>query len=268
MTTSINPELTLTLDDAVSEVSGILTGLEMTFVPEYDKYRGITRALNRALRSNALEREWSYYNDTFSLGSATEGVNTMDFPNTWRPRVTSDDAIRLVDDEGANRVWAYFLPLDALHKYGHRHEGLWAAVRRNTVMFSRPFNSGESGWDVQIPVMREPVMFRLPDPPEDPDDPVETVAPEIRDQPIDFSYPDLVITKAAYYYAQTDPVMQPRVQTLEMQYKDLMYQVIERDDRSTDSPYLNEFFVPVDNGIDGQTGWHDMHGHPHSDGRR
>jgi hypothetical protein len=114
-------------------------------------------------------------------------------------------------------------------------------------------------------VMREPVMFRLPDQPEDPNDPLVVVDPAIRDQPIDFSYPDVIILRAAFYVAQTDPIMQPRVQTLEAQYKDLMYQIIERDDRNTDSPYLNEFFVPVQNSLVDQGFYHP---HPHSDERR
>ena len=61
------------------------------------------------------------------------------------------------------------------------------------MLFSRPFLEGESGWDVQIPTMREPVMFRLPALPEDEDDPVETVDTDIREQPIDFPYPDLIV---------------------------------------------------------------------------
>ena len=39
------------------------------------------------------------------------------------------------------------------------------------------------------------------------------------------------------------------MQTLDAQYKDLMYQFIERDDKHTDTPFQNEFFVPVQNGI-------------------
>lgn len=82
-------------------------------------------------------------------------------------------------------------------------------------------------------------MFRLPD------DLGDEVPAETLSQELDFQYPDVVILRAAFYYAQTDPILQPRVQTLEAQYKDLMYQIIERDDRNTDSPYENEFYVPV-----------------------
>lgn len=264
MTDSINPEVTFTLDDAVQEVLGLLTGLDLTYDPEHDRYRAITRVINRALRANATEREWSYYNDTYSLGYAAEGVATADIPNTVRPRITSDDAVRLVDSAGVVKVWAYFLPLDALHKYGHRGGGLWVASRRDQLMFSRPFYESEAGLDIQMPVMREPVMFRLPAPPEDPDDDVTPVPDEVRNQPLDFPWPDAVVARAAFFYAQTDPVMQPRVQTLEAQYKDIMYQLIERDERHTDSPYLNDFTVPVHNSLS-TPGYHG--GHPHSDER-
>ena len=53
----------------------------------------------------------------------------------------------------------------------------------------------------------------------------------------------------SFYFAQSDPVMQPRVQSLEGYYKDLMYQCIERDDRNTDAPLQNDFIVPVQSGI-------------------
>jgi hypothetical protein len=267
VTTSINPNVTFTLDDAVAEVLGQLTGLELTYQPELDRYRAITRALNRALRANATETEWSYYNDTFSLGAAVEGQTTALIPNTLRPRITADDAVRLVDDDDVVRVWGYFLPLHALHKYGSRGGGLWAAVRRDTLMFSRPIYPGEAGFDIQLPTMREPTMFVLPAQPEDEDDVLVEVPQEVRDQPIDFPWPDAIVTRAAFMYAQTDPIMQPRVQTLEMQYKDIMYQLIERDDRHTDSPYLNEFIVPVHNGLSSGPYASD-HGHPHSDERR
>jgi hypothetical protein len=55
------------------------------------------------------------------------------------------------------------------------------------------------------------------------------------------------------------------VQTLEAQYKDLMYQLIERDDRATDSPFQNEFTVPVQNSLEGGSV---AHRHPHADERR
>lgn len=252
-----NPNTALTLDDAVQEVLGLLTGLDLTYDPQLDRYRTITRQLNRALRANALEHEWSYYASTQSLGPAVAGISAMTIPATVRPRVTNDDAVRLVDDLDQIRVWAYFLPRDALHKYGGR-EGLWVANVRSTLLFSRQFAEYEAGWDVQLPVMREPTLFELPAT-------GVTVPQAVRDQEVDFWYPDVITLRAAYYYASTDPVMQPRAQTLEAQYKDLMYQIIERDDRNTDAPYLNEFFVPVQNGL-----FPDAlpHTHPHADERR
>jgi hypothetical protein len=265
MTASLNPELVFTLDEGVKEVLGNLTGLDLSYIPEYDRYYAITRQLNRALRSNALEHEWSYYTSTESAGVAVEGDTEVWLPADLRPRVTGDDAVRLVDADGNVARWAYVLPRDALSKYVGRRAGLWCAVTRNTITFSRPLYPSEAGLNIEVPVMREPVMFRLPARPEDPNDPITTVDPAIRDQPIDFSYPDVITVRASFYYAQTDPVMQPRVQTLEAQYKDLMYQVIERDDRFTDSPYQNEFFVPIQAGLVDQGFYHQ---HPHSDERR
>ena len=259
MTTAVNPELNLTLDDAVGEVLGLLTGIDLEYDPTYDRYRAITRQLNRALRANALEREWSWYASVVDVGAAVAGTNAVVLETTMRPRVIGDDAVRLVDADDQIRAWAYFLPRDALHKYQGRGAGLWCSVLRNALLFSRPFTEAENGWRIHVPAMREPTMFRLPEP-------GETVSAEIRDQPIDFAYPDVVIQRAAFFYAQTDPVMQPRVQTLEAQYKDLMYQIIERDERNTDSPYLNDFFVPVQNGLGGD-GFLD-HNHPHADERR
>ena len=222
MTASINPELNFTLDDGVQEVLGLLSGLDLTYLPEQDRYRAITRALNRALRSNALEHEWSYYSGTYSLGPAVEGEAAMHLGNTLRPRIVGDDAVRLVDEFDVVRQWAYFLPRDALHKYAGRVEGLWCSITRTSLLFSRAFYPGEAGLDVQIPVMREPTMFRLP----------ETGV---------------------------------EVPALEAQYKDLMYQIIERDDRMTDSPYSNDFFVPIMGSLTGDSM---AHPHPHSDGRR
>ena len=84
----------------------------------------------------------------------------------------------------------------------------------------------------------------------------------IRKQLIDFPYPDVIVARAAYFYAQTDPVMQPRVQTLEGGYKDLMYQIIERDTSISDTPYQNSFTLPLENGL---VPVGERHRHPHSD---
>lgn len=261
---STNPETLLTLDDAVAEVLGLLTGLDLQYAPELDRYGAVTRQLNRAMRAIALEKEWSWYASTETVGTAVAGQSEVWIQSTRRPRIVNDDAVRLVDENGLVKMWAYFLPRDAIHKYGYRR-GLWVAHTRDRLTFSRPFESFEDGLSVQVPVMREPRMFRLPQQPEDPNEPLVTVPDEIRNQEIDFAYPDLVILRAAFYYAQTDPVMQPRVQTLEAQYKDMMYQIMERDDRNTDSPYLNDFQLGVQNGI--VPGGQLPHGHPHADDR-
>ncbi len=249
-----SPVVSMTLDEAVEEVLLILTGLGLAYDPSYDRYRVIAKMLNRALRANALEHEWSWYNGTVSAGTSTEGQTAVSLAAGVRPRMTGDDAVRLVelaedeDDSDSVVVWAYFLPRDALHKYGYR-QGLWVSSVRDLLMFSRPLQAGEAGLDIQIPVQREPAMFDIPAHPEDPETELTEIDPETRTQLVDFQYPDVIVARAAYLYAQTDPVMQPRAQTLEGGYKDLMYQVIERDDRHTDAPYQNEFYVPVQNTI-------------------
>ena len=264
MTSTLNQQLVVTLDDAVCEVLTELTGLELTYRPELSRYRVVTRLLNRALRDNALEHEWSYYSDVASAGVTTAGETVVWLPSDLRPRVVGDDAVRLVNELGQVERWAYVLPRDALHKYQARG-GLWCAVTRNALYFSRPFDGCEANLDIQVPVMREPTMFRLPPLPDDPDTPVTDVPDMIRDQPVDFDHPDVIISRAAWLMAQTDPVMQPRAQYLEGQYKNVMYQLIERDDAVTDSPYTNEFFVPIQSGLSGDGL---PHHHPHSDERR
>jgi hypothetical protein len=251
---SINTEVQQTLDDAVTEVLGLLTGLDLTYEPELDRYRALTRVLNRALRANALEQEWSYYTTTMSLGTAVAGQRELWIPANKRPRIVNDDAVRFVDANGNAQQWAYFLPRDALHKYGDKNV-LRCSVTQRSLLFSRPFCDLEAGLEVMIPVMREPIMFRLPSV-------GKTVSSSIRKQLIDFPYPDVIVARAAYMYAQTDPVMQPRVQTLEGGYKDLMYQVIERDTSISDTPYMNSFVLPLENGLV-PTG--ESHRHPHAD---
>lgn len=250
----MNSEVLMTLDDAVAEVLGMLTGLDLTYEPELDRYRSITRQLNRALRANALENEWTYYASTAAVGTASEGESQVLLPSSMRPRIINDDAVRLLDGDRVV-TWAYFLPLDALHKYrdqpglwGTLQSGLWCSIERQTLLFSRPFLAGENGLEIHVPVMREPRMVRLPDA-------GVTVPDAIRNQPLDFEFPDVVIARAAFYYAQTDPVMQPRVPTLEDGYKTLMYQLVERDTRHTDSPYVNPTVVPVQAGLVPSSSW-------------
>lgn len=243
----MNPELSMSLDDTVGEVLGLLTGLDLTYTPELDRYRAITRQINRALRSNALDQEWSWYSSTLNLGAVSEGDREMLMPTQQRPRIINDDAVRLVDSELRVVKWAYFLPRDALHKYELRN-GLWCSVTRKSLTFSRPILKEEAGLEVLVSVMREPIMFRLPSQ-------GKTVPTTVRKQLLDFPYPDAIITRAAYYYAQTDPVMQPRVPTLESDYKDVMYQLIERDTSNTDTPYINTFTLPIQSGLVDEPGY-------------
>ena len=250
-----NSEVRMDLEDAVAEVLGLLTGLDLNYVPETDRFRAITRSLNRSLRANALEADWSYYASTEAAGATTScGSASVPLRSDVRPRIINDDAVRLLDRDGNTVRWAYFLPRDALHKYRHR-DGLWCAATGQNLLFSRPFEQSEEGLIIQIPVMREPRMFRLP--------PVGTDVPtKVLRQQVDFDRPDLIVARGAYFYAQTDPVMQPRVPTLENDYKTLMYQLIERDERHTDTPYMNEFILPLENGLVSD----DMntHRHPHA----
>lgn len=267
MTSLQNTDLQLTLDECVAEVLGILTGLDLQYNPEEDRYNAITRQLNRSVRAVALEREWSWYASTISVGTTVVDEKYALLDRNVRPRIIGDDSVRLVRPEDGHVVkWAYFLPRDALHKYADRN-GLWASVTRNTLQFSRGFYEGEAGLDIQVPVMREPVPFRLPQQPEDPNLPPVAVPSLIRNQLLDFPYPDLVIARAAMFYAGSDPVMQPRVQTLDAAQKDLMYQIIEREERASDTPYMNEFTVPIQSGIEDYSNWPNGH-HPHSDERR
>ena len=246
MTDTINPNVTMDLETAVREVLGVLTGQTLSYDPDMDRFRAITLHLNRALRSNALEAEWSYYHELIRLGPVTAGARVFVISTDYRYRVINDDAVRFLDADDVPVAWAYFLPRDALHKYARR-SGLWASVTRNRLTLSRPVPDELDGHRVEIPVMREPRPFVLPD------DPTAVVDQDVLDQKVDFDFPDVVTARAAWLYAQTDPVMQPRVQTLEEQYKTLMYQLIERDSANTDMPYQNEIIVPVQNDIYGES---------------
>ena len=254
-----NRDVTLTLREAVDEVFSTLTGLDLTYDPQQDRFISVARHLNRALRMIALENEWSYFSSTEEAGVAVAGVETIELNSKLRPRIINDDAVRLVTDQGVVRRWAYFLPRDAIFKYGNR-AGLWAAVTRTTLQFSRPFSLDEEGLHVMVPVMREPKMFKLPTA-------GENLSNLVLNQTLDFDYSDLVVAKAAQLYAETDPLMQPRVQSLESRYKDLMYQLIERDTQSSDSPFLNDYPIPMLASLDGSYSDPLTHGHPHADER-
>lgn len=244
--TTINPEVTMTLEDAIKDVLNLLTGLDLAYDPDMDRFRAITKHLNRALRSNALEANWSFYHEVAEQDLTGQAGETR-FPisTDYRFRVISDDSVRVLNEDGLPVAWAYFLPRDALHKYRNR-AGLWCSFTRNVLTLSRPLPDAYDGMTLEIPLMREPRLFRLPD------DPTEEADPVVLSQEVDFEFPDVIIARAAWLYAQTDPVMQPRVQTLEDQYKDLMYQLMERDTAFTDTPYQNEIIVPVQGDIYGE----------------
>ncbi len=303
----------MTLDEAVGEVLNHLTGSDLHYIAELDRYRAITRTLNRALRLVATEHEWSCYSSLVELGSLAPGQTEIQLSRSKRPRLITDDSVRLVDDQGFIKMWAYYLPRESLHKYQGR-TGLWVSSTENKVEFSRPLTATEGTLRAMAPVMREPRQLMIPasfdsvdardeDGQEDPlvlekilqlrnfhnPDIVEewvidesatpyiytspesslaalALTPEqIRLQKIDHSFPDLIIMKAAALYAGTDPVMQPRVMTLDQQYKNLFYALTERDTNHTDEPYRNDFVVPIQGSLrDG----HRNHAHPHADERR
>src|SRR5690606_22114722 len=120
------------------------------------------------------------------------------------------------------------------------------------------------GLRIQAPVMREPRMFALPSA-SDAEQGRYEIPQHVREQLLDFNYPDVITLRAAFYVAQSDPVMQPRAQMLQEQYTDLMYQIMERDERNTDTPYANDFILPVVSGL--RQGPSPSHRHPHSDWR-
>lgn len=303
----------MTLEEGVNEVLNYLTGLDLHYVAELDRFRSIAKTLNRALRLCATEHEWGYYSAVQDMGPVQQGQTEILLSRAKRPRIIVDDSVRFVDADNNIRMWAAFLPRESLHKYQGR-TGLWAAATENKIEFSRPIQGGLIGLRALVPVMREPREMMIPasfdsaedletDGEEDPDELVKIVqlrnfhnpdiveewvidegaapyiytSPEssldklnltpaqIRNQKIDAGFPDLIVLKAAYLYAGTDPVMQPRVQTLEGQYKELFYALTERDTNHTDETYLNEFTVPIQGSLHGYSG---AHAHPHSDERR
>ena len=245
----INPEVSMTLEEAVLEVLHVLTGQTLQYDPDQDRFRAVASSLNRALRSNALENNWAFYSETLTIDlTGKAGDTTFTIDADWRFRVISDDAVRIVDTDDYTLAWAYFLPRDALHKYANRG-GLWCAVTRNILTLNRPLPDSADFMTMEIPVMREPAGFAIPA------DPTEPMDPATLAQEVDFDFPDVIIARACWLYAQADPMMQPRVQTLEDQYKNLMYQLIERDTAFTDTPDQNEIIVPVQGDIYGESIW-------------
>lgn len=305
--------MTMTLDECVGEVLNHLTGLDLHYIPELDRYRSITKQLNRALRLLATEHEWSHYSAVEDMGTVSAGQESIHLRSSRRPRIITDDSVRLVDDKNNIHMWAFYLPRESLHKHRGR-TGLWVAQTRNELTFSRPISSREDGLRAMVPVMRPPREFIQPATRENLEDlttpplplpegaeliqlrnfhnpdiveewvsipglpPYEFSNPEaslaqqeytpaaIKTQVLDFPYPDLVILRAAFQYAQTDPVMQPRVQTLEGQYKDVFYNLVERDTNHTDNTYVNDYHVPIQSSLSGNP-YRGPHAHPHSDER-
>ena len=251
-----NPDLTFTLDEAIAEILTMLTGLTLSYEPEADRYYTLTNTINRAMRAVALDADWSCYSSTEDVGTVHAGDRIVELRPTVRPRILIDDSVRLCTIDGYPMVWAHFLPRETIHKVPNRAQ-LWVAHNKSSLEFSRPFHAGEEGLIIKVPVMREPVMFRLPYRGEDPNVPVPEVPDDVRQQLVDHVWPDLVIAKAAYFYAQTQPMMQPRVQTLEANYNDLMYSLKDRDSKHTDAPFMNPYTVPVENDING--GWLSSH---------
>ena len=250
----MNSEVRLTLDEAVAEVIGHLTGIDLQLDPNQDRYQAITRQINRALRAVALEQEWGYYSSNQMIGLTQEGVRSYHLRQSIRPRVIGDDAVLLVNPNTNAVVYqAFFLPRDAAGKYDQRL-GLRVSYTRQQLTFTRAFTAGEAGLEIHVPVMREPRQFKLPVQPLDPNLPPVLVPDEVRNQLVDFDYPDLIIMKAAYFYAQTDPVMQPRLQQLSEDYKTLMYALTERDARNTDAPYQNTWHLGIEGSVNGRSG--------------
>jgi hypothetical protein len=303
----------MTLEDAVGEVLNHLTGFDLHYIAELDRFRSIARTLNRALRLVATEQEWGCYSAIEDMGELYDGQTEIRLRRSRRPRIILDDSVRLVDENDNIHMWAYFLPRESLHKYQGR-TGLWVSSTENRIEFSRPIQGNLVGMRAFVPVMREPQQVVIPanldslealeeDGEEDPlvvqkivqlrnfhnPDIVEewvvdeTAAPyiytspesaleqlsltpaQVRHQLIDHEFPDLIVLKAAFLYAGTDPLMQPRVQTLEGQYKDLFYALTERDSNHTDDPFMNQFTVPIQGSLNGGQG---NHAHPHADERR
>lgn len=305
--------MTMTLDECVGEVLNHLTGLDLHYVPELDRYRSITKHLNRALRLVSIEHEWSYFSAIEEVGRVSAGQEKLYIRGSRRPRIILDDSLRLVDNENNIFMWAFFLPRESLHKHRGR-TGLWVSHTRNELSFSRPISERESGLRALIPVMREPREFSVPAtresveelitppsplpegaeliqlrnfhnpdiveewvsipglPPYEYDNPEQSLGKqnytleEVREQLLDFPHPDLIILKAAHLYAQSDPVSQPRAQTLEAQYKDVYYSLVERDTNHTDNTYVNDYHVPIQSSLRGNP-YGGPHTHPHSDER-
>lgn len=247
----------LTLSETVDEVVNTLYGLSTRFEPDTDSWHGMALTLRRALKVVATERDWIYYHDTVQVGTVEPDCSVIVVPSRYRVRKTGDDAIRLLDSRGRPVVWAYIIPDDALHKY-RALSGLWCSVVRQEIRFSRPFYKAEKGLRVIAPVMREPYLWpKLVS--------GQALPQDEMDRDIDFHRADMVVMKAAYLYAQTDPLLQPRVPQLEQDYRAVFYQVQEQDTNVTMGAMVNDFQLPIEGDYRFVSG-HGYGLHPHSDG--
>ena len=84
-------EVQLTLSEAVDEVQSTLTGLDVQYNPAFDRFKSVTRFLNRALRAVALEKDWSWYASTEEVGTVVADLQSVDLNPSLRPRIISDD---------------------------------------------------------------------------------------------------------------------------------------------------------------------------------
>ncbi len=246
--------ITMSVRDAVNEVHNILTGLDLTYEDRYDIFHATVRQLNRSLRAVALEDEWAWYSEDVDVGTSTEGQTTVELDANYRPRIQQDDAVRLVDSSGMVVRWAYYLPRDSLSKYLYRPE-LRVAVTRNVITFSRPLLASEADLSIIVPVMREPRQTRIP--------PTGQKLTEADlNRALDAEAPDLIVAHAVWQMAMSNPVYQPRAQTLEEAFSDLKYAMMERNTNHSDSPLRNTFTPSY-----GDPYLMLPHAHPHSDRR-
>ena len=244
----------LSLQESVNKVHNILTGLDLQYDERMDIFHATVRQINRSLRQVALEDEWAWYAQDVDAGTTTLGMTEVELTSSYRPRIQQDDAVRLVNAEGITVFWAYYLPRDSLNKQMYRPE-LRVSSTRNLIQFSRPLQQFESGLSVVVPAMREPKQTKIPDS-------GQQLTPAELSRSIDAEYPDLIVAHAAWKLAMSNPVYQPRAQTLEEEFNDLKYALTERNTNHSDSPMRNTFTPSY-----GDPYLAIPHGHPHSDRR-
>ena len=244
----------LSLQESVNEIHNILTGLDLTYEDRYDIFHATVRQVNRSLRQVALEDEWAWYVEEVDAGTTTVDMTEVELNSAYRPRVQQDDAVRLVNANGITVSWAYYLPRDSLNKQMHRPE-LRVAFTKNVIKFSRPLQLFESGLSIIVPAMREPKQTRLPEA-------GARLTPAELSRAIDAEYPDLIVAHAAWKMAMSNPLYQPRAQTLEEEFNDLKYALTERNTNHSDSPMRNNFVPSY-----GDPYLATPHVHPHSDRR-